>query len=117
MTSNKQANFSEEVPFLPRILSGIVDRVARYPLLTLIVVGTMLVLSVAAACTRLTFLTHRNDLVSPTKKHQHLWQQYIDEFGDDDDLVVVLKGGKRSRMQEAMEDLADKVRISLMQVN
>ena len=42
----------------------------------------------------LTFHTQRNDLISPSKDYYQRWQQYIAEFGDDDDMVVVVKGDR-----------------------
>src|SRR5262249_13770442 len=38
------------------------------------------------------------------------WKQYLAEFGDDDDIVVVVKGDRKARMQDALEALAAEVR-------
>src|SRR5262249_12747922 len=41
--------------------------------------------------------------------HQKRWQRFVEEFGDDDDMVVVVKGKKPERMQDALEAIAAKV--------
>ena len=58
---------------------------------------------------QLKFHTQRNDLISPTKEYFQRWQQYIAEFGDDDDMVVVVEGNDRQHMELALEDLAQQV--------
>src|SRR5439155_17329131 len=67
-------------------------------------------LSVYASATRLQYKTSRDDLLSPDKDYQKRWQQYLQEFGDDDDIVVVVQGANRPRMQEALDTLAARVR-------
>jgi hopanoid biosynthesis associated RND transporter like protein HpnN len=106
---NDKNDFKDEVPFIPRILMGMVHLVARFPLFTVVVVGILVALSILAACTGLSFLTQRNDLVSPTKEHQQRWRLYVREFGEDDDMVVVVKGQNQPRMREALETLAKMV--------
>jgi hopanoid biosynthesis associated RND transporter like protein HpnN len=58
----------------------------------------------------LQFHTSRSDLISPRKDYQQRWQRYLAEFGDDDDIVAVLKGRDRTRMVEAIEAIAARIR-------
>jgi hopanoid biosynthesis associated RND transporter like protein HpnN len=58
----------------------------------------------------LEYRTQRSDLISPNKDYQKRWRQYLAEFGNDDDMVVVVQGKERDRMREALESLAEKVR-------
>jgi hopanoid biosynthesis associated RND transporter like protein HpnN len=74
--------------------------------LTLLAALALVILSAYLAATRLSFLTQRNDLVSPRQEHQQRWRQYLAEFGDDDDMVVLVKGGDRAQMTAALEYLA-----------
>ena len=81
----------------------------RYPWMVLI--GTVLT-CVASVITTYSFLTYnaqRNDLLSPDKSSYQRYKKYVEEFGDDDDLVVVVKGDDRKLMERALEDLADQV--------
>src|SRR5439155_6365158 len=65
-------------------------------------------LSIYVAWARLEYRTQRSDLINPHKDYQERWQRYLDEFGDDDDIVVVVEdhAAQRARMQEALEELA-----------
>lgn len=78
----------------------------RYPW-TLVV---LLLLSCGASLlftfTHLTYHTSRNDLIAQNKDYLQRWQQYIAEFGEDEDMVVVVRGTDRAAMQAALEDLA-----------
>lgn len=95
---------------IQRALMLLANVVERHPI-KVVVLGTLLAaLSIGLACTRLTFLTQRNDLVSPNKPNQKRWQQYIDEFGDDEDMVVVVEGHDPVQMMLAIDTLAEKVK-------
>src|SRR5206468_4696747 len=60
--------------------------------------------------TRLEYRTQRSDLMSPHKDYQERWRAYLKEFGDDDDMVVVVEGADRDRMTAALEHLAGEVK-------
>jgi hopanoid biosynthesis associated RND transporter like protein HpnN len=89
-----------------RAITILVNGVCRRPWLVLAVC----LLSVAAAAwlaaTRLEYHTQRNDLVSAETDGQKRWNRYLDAFGDDDDLVVVIRGDDRERMKAAADCVA-----------
>jgi hopanoid biosynthesis associated RND transporter like protein HpnN len=92
-----------------RLLQSLVSVVCRYPGWVLLVSLSLAGASLFAAATRLQYKTQRNDLISPHKEHQQRWRDYLAEFGDDDDIVVVVKGTDRPRMEKALEELATQV--------
>ncbi|HTU19797.1 MAG TPA: MMPL family transporter [Gemmataceae bacterium] len=92
-----------------RLLRGLVAIVCRYPLAVLLVSLALGGASLWAAATRLQYKTQRDDLVSPHKEYQQRWRDYLTEFGEDDDIVVVVKGVDRPRMEKALEALAARV--------
>jgi hopanoid biosynthesis associated RND transporter like protein HpnN len=96
----------DEATFLTRLLVRLVDGVCRHPWLALGLALITCALSVYLAVARLEFRTQRSDLISPQKEFQKRWLQYLKEFGDDDDMVVVVAGRDRPRMEEALETLA-----------
>ena len=59
--------------------------------------------------TRLEFQTQRSDLISSKKDHAQRWQKYLDEFGDDDDMVLVVQGTDRKRMEQGLDKVADQI--------
>jgi hopanoid biosynthesis associated RND transporter like protein HpnN len=93
-----------------RLLVALVSAVCRHPTLVLALSTLAVAASAFAAGTRLQYKTQRNDLISPRKESQQRWRHYLAEFGDDDDMVVVVRGHDRRRMEAALEDLAAKVR-------
>jgi hopanoid biosynthesis associated RND transporter like protein HpnN len=92
-----------------RLLHGLVALVCRYPLWVFLLSLGVAVASLGVAATRLQYKTQRNDLISPDKDCQQRWREYLAEFGDDDDIVVVVKGADRPKMEKALEALAAKV--------
>jgi hopanoid biosynthesis associated RND transporter like protein HpnN len=88
------------------LVSGVCGR----PRLVLILSAVLVAASVWASSTHLEYHTSRNDLVSPDKDYQKRWRAYLDEFGDDDDMVVVVQGKDPDRMRAALEDVAAGVR-------
>src|SRR5258708_3794291 len=92
-----------------RCLIGLVDQVCRYPRFVLAVALVLCAVSVSAASTRLEYRTQRSDLITPHKESQQRWRQYLQEFGADDDIVVVVKGADAARMRSALDALAEQV--------
>jgi hopanoid biosynthesis associated RND transporter like protein HpnN len=109
MTTPEQA-CPEEVARRVRPLLALVAVACRWPKLVL---GAALCLCAASAYASYAYLeykTERSDLVCPRKEYLQRWKQYLAEFGDDDDIVVVVQGANRPRMEEALEALAADLR-------
>jgi hopanoid biosynthesis associated RND transporter like protein HpnN len=98
-----------EAPFVHRCLTGLVEQVCRYPRSVLVAALVLATAAVGAACARLEYRTQRTDLMSPDKESQKRWRQYVEEFGDDDDIVVVVKGQDPAQMKRALDALAEQV--------
>src|SRR4051812_47572052 len=99
-----------EAGFVRRGLLALVGTVCRHPRTVLALSAALCGLSLYAALFHLQYRTQRSDLISPKKECQQRWNDYVKEFGDDDDIVVVVKGADRGRMKEALEQVAARVR-------
>ena len=99
-----------EAGFVRRLLIALVRTVCRFPRFVLALSAVLCVLSLYAACFHLQYQTQRSDLISPRKECQQRWHDYVKEFGDDDDIVVVVKGSQRADMIAALEQVAERVR-------
>ncbi len=99
----------EEAGFLPRALAWTVGVICRHP--WAVICFTLLSCAVCGIYTwnNLTYLTHRNDLISNKKEYLKRWHQYVDEFGDDDDMVVVVRGDDRKKMEQVLDELAAEI--------
>src|SRR5688500_1401200 len=104
MSSEERANF------LARFVAGLVAWVARHPRAVLGVAVALTLAAVHAAYAKLEYRTQRNDLISSDKPCQQRWQKYLDTFGDDDDMVVVVEGTDRAQMTAALDAVAAKVK-------
>src|ERR1700722_1278903 len=94
---------ASETTRIQRFLVALVSRVCDHPRLVLAGSLALCVLSAVAAATRLEYHTSRNDLISAQKDYQQRWKKYLDEFGDDDDIVIVVQGRENERMKAALD--------------
>jgi hopanoid biosynthesis associated RND transporter like protein HpnN len=101
-----ERDVTEQASVFERLLGGFVALVWRRPLLTLALALCLAGVSLYVAATRLQFHTQRSDLLSPNKDYVQRWQKYLAEFGDDDDMVVLVQGKDRGQMEAALEKIA-----------
>lgn len=106
---NSDPVFTDEARPTSRWLVRLVALVCRVPALVLALSLVLVGLSVWAACTRMEYQTSRNDLISPRKDYQQRWNNYLAEFGDDDDMVVIVQGQDRAAMVAALEEVAERI--------
>jgi hopanoid biosynthesis associated RND transporter like protein HpnN len=99
----------QDAQFVPRLLAGLVAAVCRFPKLVLVLSALLAVGSAYAFYHFLEYRTQRSDLINPDKDYQQRWRQYLAEFGNDEDIVVVVQGSDRQRMVQALEALAAEV--------
>src|SRR5690349_5178616 len=90
-----------------RFLLGLVGSACDRPRRVLALSLVLCLVSAGSSLFRLEYHTSRNDLVSARKDYQQRWQQYLAEFGDDDDIVVVVQGDSRPRMKRALDAVAE----------
>ena len=71
------------------------------------------VLSAAAAgawtAQHLGYKVNRVDLLDPKSDYNKLWVEYIREFGEEDDAVIVVEGTARDRVVEVLRELSGEV--------
>ncbi len=96
-----------EPSFLAFPLVWVTRLVIRFPVPTIAFGIAAALLSLAMAGTRLEFRTSRLDLLTPDSHCNRLWIEYIDEFGDEDDVVVVVEGPGREQVVPVLEDLSE----------
>ena len=76
-----------------------------------VVLGAVISAVVAGAWTAqsLGYKVSRVDLLDPKSDYNKLWIDYIQEFGEDDDAVVVVEGPTRDRVVKVLEELSREV--------
>ncbi len=100
----------EERSFLAHPLGLLTGLVVRAPRATLLAAVVLAVVSVSLGVTRLEMHTSRLDLLNPHSPYNKLWLEYIEEFGGDDDAVVVVQGASREEVLPALEAVGEHLR-------
>lgn len=95
--------------WLERSLVWWVDCVCARPVLVLILGFGLALSSITAFATSVQYHTRRTDLASPDKDYQRRWQAFLDEFGEEDDLVVLVRGGDQAARDTAVDQIAERL--------
>ncbi len=95
-----------ESSLLARPLAWITRQIVRAPVPVVVVGMAAAVLALLYSASRLGFRTSRLDLLSPESSYNQLWIEYINEFGDADDVVVVVEGESRLEVVPVLEEIS-----------
>lgn len=99
----------DETSFLSRPLGAATALVVRFPRATLAIAGAFAVVCAVYSAFGLGFRTSRLDLLNPKSSYNQLWLRYVDEFGDEDDAVVVFQADSAETLIPAIERLNQSV--------
>lgn len=92
--------------WLGKPLAGVTRWVLAYPRVVLVAAALLTVSSVVLTVNTLGFRSSRLDLLNPASPFNRRWIAYLDEFGDQDDIVVVVKGASAASVVPALRELA-----------
>ena len=95
---------------LARPLAVMTRGVTKAPVSILVVGFVIAAFCVGLAVFLLDFRTSRLDLLNPESAFNRRWLAYLDEFGDADDIVVVINGESQPAIVRAMDDLTEVLR-------
>lgn len=86
---------------------NIATRVAlAYPAATVALAIALTVMSLVITWGKLGYRTSRLDLLNPNSDYNRLWIDYINEFGDEDDAVVVVEGASREQVVPVLDEIS-----------
>jgi hypothetical protein len=104
---------AERDPHEPRhtsVLGGLLACTARltlrFPIATLAVAVGLAAAALVISGTRLGYKSSRLDLLNPDSDYNRLWIEYLDEFGDDDDAVIVVEGASPDYVIPVLDELS-----------
>lgn len=100
MPQSDESWLSAPLAFLTRM-------VLRGPRSVLMLAALLAVASIALSAADMGFHTRRLDLLNPNSDYNRLWIDYLEEFGDGDDAVVVVRGAERENVLAALDELAE----------
>ena len=80
--------------------------ILAYPVATIALSIGFALVALALSWTRLGYRTSRLDLVNPKSDYNRLWLEYVKEFGEADDAVIVVEGTGRDQVVPVLEELS-----------
>lgn len=87
-------------------LQAITALVTRFPMTTIIVGCLLAVVATGMAQSRLKFHTSRSDLLDPDCEYNRRWLGYTGQFGEQEDVVVVVQGENPEALMPVIEEVA-----------
>ncbi|HEV3004393.1 MAG TPA: MMPL family transporter, partial [Pirellulales bacterium] len=79
----------------------------RYPAATVSAALALTVLSLVVTWDNLSYKTSRLDLLNPRSDYNRLWIDYVKEFGEEDDAVVVVEGKSREQVVPVLDEISN----------
>lgn len=95
-----------ERSLLSRPLGWITRQVLRAPLPVVVMAVAAASAALALSAGRLGFRTSRLDLLNAECSQNRRWVEYINEFGDEDDVLVVVEGAGREQVVPVLEEFS-----------
>ena len=103
----------KHAPLLARPLGTLTRGVVKAPVLVLVAGLSLAVLCIGVAILGLELRTSRLDLLNPNSAFNRRWLAYLDEFGNADDIVVVINGESQQAVVVAMDELTEVLQARL----
>ena len=94
---------------LGRLLEAVTLMAARRPGVTLFFVGLMTLVSIGVTVRFLTFKTNRADLIDPNQEFHQRWMTFVEKFGDDSDVVVVVEAATPEEIRPVLDRIGSRL--------
>ncbi len=92
--------------WIARLLTAATQLALRYPVFTIALAVGLAAAAMVLTGLRLGYRTNRLDLLNPKSDYNRLWIEYIKEFGDEDDAVVVVEGAGREQVVPVLQEIS-----------
>jgi len=100
---------TKESSILASPLKALVRLCARNPIRVVVLSIALAALSVFLAVENLGFKMSRLDLINPNSSFNRLWLEYLEEFGESDEVILVVEGKGNVEVIPVLDELAKKV--------
>lgn len=90
---------------LPQLLESVTHSVSTKPGVTLWIAGLLTVISLAVAIRFLDLKTNRSDLIDPSSEFHQRWLGFVEEFGDESDVVIAVEGQNEISIKNALDTI------------
>jgi len=96
----------EDQGVVGRFITSLTRLTLRFPVATIAVGVALAAAALGLTATRMGYRTSRLDLLNPESDYNRLWIDYIEEFGDQDDAVVVVEGPSREHVVPVLQEIS-----------
>lgn len=94
---------------LTELLCSLTNFCARNAWMTILVITLSAGACVAYTASTLKFKTDRSDLIDPSAKFFKRWLRYVENFGESDDIVLIVEGKNPDKIKEALEEIGSQM--------
>lgn len=105
-TTDQRSAHGESQSLLSKPIIAITRLALSFPGATLAIAIGLAIVCTALAASRLGYKSSRLDLLNPKSDYNRLWLDYIDEFGEEDDAVIVVEGSGRDAVLPVLNQLS-----------
>ena len=106
MPAERNPHAGPHSSLLGQLLANTARLVLRFPIATLALALGLAAAALVITGTALGYKSSRLDLLNPHSDYNRLWIEYLDEFGDDDDAVIVVEGASPEVVVPVLEELS-----------
>ncbi|MBL9123091.1 MAG: MMPL family transporter [Planctomycetaceae bacterium] len=92
--------------WLARAFQSATAQILRYPVAVVALAIGVALAALLLTGSQLGYRTSRLDLLNPKSDFNRLWIEYIKEFGEDDDAVVVVEGPSRDEVVPVLKEVS-----------
>ncbi|NMC21217.1 MAG: MMPL family transporter [Thermogutta sp.] len=104
------SQIAERESVLDKLSIFLVRTATIKPVVTLIVGSVCIVAAAAIGYHLIEFHTSRADLLNPHSEYHQRWLRYVGEFGDQEDVYVVVEGDSPREIEPVLTELAEALR-------
>ena len=106
-TPHSSSNSVKEYNWINVFLQPLTRFVIHHPLVVILLALILAGVGVWGTVNKLEFKTSRLDLINPNSEFNKRWLKYIESFGSEDDVVVIVEGRDAASIQQAADGVGE----------
>ena len=106
-TPRSSSNSVKEYNWINVFLQPLTRFVIHHPLVVILLALIIAGVGVWGTVNKLEFKTSRLDLINPNSEFNKRWLKYIESFGSEDDVVVIVEGRDAASIQQAADGVGE----------
>ena len=106
-TPHSSSNSVREYNWINVFLQPLTRFVIHHPLVVILLALIIAGVGVWGTVNKLEFKTSRLDLINPNSEFNKRWLKYIESFGSEDDVVVIVEGRDAASIQQAADGVGE----------